>query len=27
MSDSVTKWKPKLYNEKHSFVYNVKENA
>lgn len=26
MNDMATKWKPKLYNEKHSFVYNYGEN-
>ena len=26
MNDSTTKWKPELYNEKHSFVYNYGEN-
>lgn len=26
MNDTATKWKPELYNEKHSFVYNYGEN-
>lgn len=26
MSDTTTKWKPKLYNEKHSFVYQYGED-
>ncbi|CAM4420718.1 class I SAM-dependent methyltransferase [Zobellia nedashkovskayae] len=26
MNDTTTKWKPELYNEKHSFVYNYGEN-
>lgn len=26
MNDSITKWKPKLYNEKHSFVYQYGES-
>jgi len=26
MDDTTTKWKPQLYNEKHSFVYNYGEN-
>lgn len=26
MNDTSTKWKPKLYNEKHSFVYRYGEN-
>lgn len=26
MNDTTTKWKPDLYNEKHSFVYNYGEN-
>lgn len=26
MNDIITKWRPELYNEKHSFVYNYGEN-
>ncbi|WP_077400734.1 class I SAM-dependent methyltransferase [Cellulophaga omnivescoria] len=26
MNDTITKWKPKLYNEKHSFVYHYGES-
>ncbi len=26
MNDTTTKWKPELYNEKHSFVYHYGEN-
>lgn len=26
MNDTITKWKPELYNEKHSFVYHYGES-